>query len=131
MSQNPISQSNSTTDTKKRAKVIFEKPNNNDQKFIVHIKLLKTDKRKKNCLILGRNVVQTVEFRTNDRVRNEENVEFLFLDAMTVEQGLCSAISVLYEDLNEDTIEGTNGIWQVSNTDPMFDFFIHYSISCL
>ena len=77
------------------------------------------------------NIVQTVEFRTNDRVTNEENVEFLFLDAMTVEQGLCNAIAVIYEDLDENTIEGTNGIWQVSNTNPMFDFFIHYLISCI
>jgi hypothetical protein len=67
LSHNPISQTNSTSDTKKRAKVIFEKPNNDDQKFVVHIKLLKTDKRKTIVSYCGeisyklQNSVQTIE----------------------------------------------------------------------
>lgn len=86
--------------------------------FTIVIKQLKTEKKKSNCLSLGREVLKVINVQYDDVVNHafsihnatfETTSNFLFVT-------LVNGFKDLHEEMDDDAIEGTNGIWQVSNT---------------
>ena len=92
-----------------------EQPDYDEKFFNVHIKLLQTDRRNKNVLTLSRSVVKTLQCKLNRDHFEEESDEFFQKPLDFLFHLICSAIRFIHDKIDEDNIEGTTGIWQVSH----------------
>ena len=87
--------------------------------FTIVIRALQTDKRKKNVLTLSRSVVKTLTMKVNTEWLTKLSDEKSSASAGHVFSGICAGVQKIYDKLDLDiedldSIEGTNGIWQVS-----------------
>ena len=95
-------------------------PNPDEMVFKVIIKALRTDKKNKNCLSLGRNIIKVLELdykiKKENILRSGANVNQDYLEATAglIFRCLIDGTNQLYRNIDVNSIEGTNGIWQVS-----------------
>lgn len=80
----------------------------------MNVRVLQTDKRNKNVLTLGRSIVESLEWKAPSDFFDSNCEERVSVKAVYVFDLLCHTIKVIYENIDEESIEGTNGIWQVS-----------------
>ena len=101
----------------------YDQPDYNNISVVINVRVLQTDKRNKNVLTLGRNIIETLEWRAADDFFEDMYEERVSTNAVCVFNLLCHSISETYENVDEESIEGTNGIWQVS-------FLSECTVSC-
>ena len=83
--------------------------------YRINIKILQTDRKNKNILTLSRGTVKTIEvIGSSNMYFKKESVETVLASASFTFQALCKGLKNFYEDIDEDCIEGTNGVWQVT-----------------
>ena len=94
-------------------------PDYKAKNLIIVIRVLQTDKKKKNILTLDRSVVETLSLKMEITWIEKLSEERSSAKAGHIFCALCEGIRRIYNNMDLDiedidSIEGTNGIWQVS-----------------
>ena len=91
----------------------YLQPDYDDMRYKINIKILQTDRKSKNTLMLSRSPIKTLEIQGNHSFFKKESVETVLASAQFTFQILWKSLGLFYNNIDEDKYESTSGIWQV------------------